>query len=144
MIQKAFKYRIYPNKKQQEKIAQNFGCVRYIYNKGLETKIKTYERTGKSVSYFDLQNKMLKEEKKKNPWLKEPYSQCLQMALRNLDNAFTGFFKQKKEFPKFKKKHDSKQSCQFPQNIKIDWKLGKVYFTNIGWINVKVSRTFEG
>ncbi len=144
MIQKAYKYRIYPNKEQSEKILQHFGCVRYIYNRGLETKIKTYEKTGKSISCFKLITGMLKEEKKKNPWLKEPYSQCLQMSLRNLDNAFTRFFKQKKGFPKFKKKHDSKQSCQFPQNIKIDWKLRKIYFPKIGWVNIKLSRDFKG
>jgi len=66
------------------------------------------------------------------------------MALRNLDNAFTRFFKQKKGFPKFKARHDPRQSCQFPQNIKIDWKTRKIYFPKIGWINIKLSKTFKG
>ena len=89
MILKAFKYRIYPNAKQIEHLNKSIGCARYIYNKGLELKIKQYEKTGKTLSCFDLTNGMLKEEKTKNDWLKEPYSQVLQMSLRNLDNAFT-------------------------------------------------------
>lgn len=144
MIQKAFKYRIYPNQEQEQKIAQHLGCVRYIYNKALETKVKHYEQTGKSLSCFELTTGLLKQEKSQNEWLKEPYSQCLQMSLRNLDNAFTRFFKQKKGFPKFKAKHDSKQSCQFPQHVKIDLDNNKICLPKIGWIKTKFSRQFNG
>ncbi|NLI68407.1 MAG: helix-turn-helix domain-containing protein, partial [Bacilli bacterium] len=30
---KAFKFRIYPNKEQKELLAKTFGCVRFVYNK---------------------------------------------------------------------------------------------------------------
>jgi len=143
MIQKAFKYRLYPNKIQEQKINQNMGCVRYIYNLALETKIKAYEKDGKTLSCFDLITGLLKKEKAEKDWLKQPYSQCLQMSLRNLDNAFTGFFKKKSSFPKFKKK-SNRQYCQFPQNIKVDTDNNKVYFPKIGWIKTKLSRKFEG
>ncbi len=144
MIQKSFKYRIYPNQEQKRSIAQHLGCVRYIYNKALETKIKSYEKTGKSLTCFTLTTCLLRQEKEKHEWLKEPYSQCLQMSLRNLDNAFKRFFKQKKGFPRFKSKRNSKQSCQFPQNVKIDWNNGKVYLPKIGWVNTALSRIFDG
>lgn len=144
MIQKTFKYRIYPNKTQQEMLNQHFGCVRYIYNKALETKIKEYETTGKTLSCFNLINGLLKEEKQENEWLTNTYSQCLQMSIRNLDNAFTKFFREKKGFPKFKSKHKSRSSCQFPQHVKIDFKKSKIKLPKIGWINLKLSRTFCG
>jgi len=144
MIQKAFKYRIYPNQEQEQSIAQHLGCVRYVYNKALEAKVKHYETTGKSLSCFDLTTGLLKQEKAEHDWLKQPYSQCLQMALRNLDNAFTRFFKQKKGFPRFKAKHQPKQSVQFPQHVKIDFDNGKVYLPKIGWVKTKFSRQFEG
>ncbi|WP_083504352.1 helix-turn-helix domain-containing protein [Acetivibrio ethanolgignens] len=32
-VEKAYKYRIYPNKKQKEIIAKTFGCCRFVYNK---------------------------------------------------------------------------------------------------------------
>lgn len=31
-VERAYKYRIYPNKKQQELIQKTFGCVRFVYN----------------------------------------------------------------------------------------------------------------
>ena len=39
---KAYKYRIYPTIEQQNKLTNYFGCNRFIYNLGLETKISTY------------------------------------------------------------------------------------------------------
>ena len=31
-MEKAYRYRIYPNKQQQELIQKTFGCVRFVYN----------------------------------------------------------------------------------------------------------------
>jgi putative transposase len=54
-------------------------------------------------------------------WLSEVDSQSLQMAVRNLDNAFTRFFKEKKGFPKFKSKKASRESFQLPQRVSVDF-----------------------
>ncbi|WP_334310115.1 helix-turn-helix domain-containing protein, partial [Clostridioides difficile] len=35
VVEKAYKFRIYPNKKQQELINKTFGCCRFVYNKYL-------------------------------------------------------------------------------------------------------------
>ena len=40
---KACKYRLYPNKEQQEYFAKCFGCTRFIYNKMLADKIEYYK-----------------------------------------------------------------------------------------------------
>ena len=48
---KAYKFRIYPNTEQQTMLARTFGCVRLVYNHSLEAKTKSYEETGKSLSY---------------------------------------------------------------------------------------------
>ena len=40
---KAYKYRIYPNKEQEEYFSKCFGCVRFIYNKMLNDKIEYYK-----------------------------------------------------------------------------------------------------
>jgi len=140
---KAFKYRIYPNKKQEEMFCKHFGCVRFIFNKGLETKIKEYTENKKSISCFNLTNVMLKELKKENKWLRNVYSQCLQMSLRNLDTAFKSFFKKSNNFPKFKSKHN-KQSYQLPQNVKINFDKGIVVIPKVGNVKCIFSRKFEG
>lgn len=39
----AYKFRIYPNKKQEKQIAQSFGCARFIFNRILELSKKYYD-----------------------------------------------------------------------------------------------------
>ena len=47
MRYKAYKYRIYPNKGQQELINKHIGCCRYVYNLCLEKKINAYKTSKK-------------------------------------------------------------------------------------------------
>ena len=72
---------------------KTFGCVRFIYNWGLNEKSKAYKEHNVKTTCFDLINRMVKLKKQENfKWLAEIHSQPLQMALRNLDNAYTNFF----------------------------------------------------
>lgn len=114
---KAFKYRIYPDQAQKELLAKAFGCVRFVYNLGLETKVAAWTSAQKRYSCIDLSNQMVELKNAEAPWLKDCPSQALQMSLRNLDNAYTNFFNRGFGFPKFKNKH-GKQSMQFPQGIR--------------------------
>ena len=41
---KAYKYRIYPNKEQEEYFSKCFGCVRFIYNKMLNNTPAQYKK----------------------------------------------------------------------------------------------------
>lgn len=43
IVNKGYKYRIYPNKEQEILINKTFGCCRFIWNKILEDKIRYYE-----------------------------------------------------------------------------------------------------
>jgi putative transposase len=140
---KAYKYRIYPSDAQKHHFVQAMGCVRYIYNKGLEIKIKCYEQTGETLSYFCLANGFLLEEKKTNEWLMVPNAQSLQMALRNLDNAFTRFFRKQSKFPTFKKKN-GRGSIQYPQKVSVDFKRSKVKLPKVGEVFCVFDRKFDG
>lgn len=140
---KGFKYRIYPNKEQEEMFNKHFGACRFIYNWGLENKIKAYQQESKTLSCFDLINN-LKQLKEDNVWLKEVNAQSLQASLRNLDNAYTRFFREKKGFPKFKSKHNSKQSFQCPQSCSINWNTRTLFLPKIKHIKIKIDRKFEG
>lgn len=108
-MEKAFKYKIYPNKKQQELIQKTFGCTRFVYNHFLDIRIKEYEDNKKSVSYNDT-SKMLTSLKKELEWLKEPDKDSLQKSLKDLDMAYQKFFKEHSGFPKFKSKKDRHKS----------------------------------
>lgn len=100
-IEKAYKYRIYPNNAQKEVLAKIFGCCRFVYNTYLAKRIKTYEETKESLSYVQCANDM-KNLKTELEWLKEVDSTALQSSLKDLDMAYQKFFKEHSGFPKFK------------------------------------------
>ena len=77
-------------------------------------------------------------------WLQEINSQCLQAALRNLDSAYTRFFREKKGFPRFKSKKDNRHSFSCPQNVKVDFANQTIQLPRIGKVRFVCSRTFEG
>lgn len=115
---KSFRYRIYPTKMQSELINKHTGSSRFIYNLALETKTMAYAGNKVNLSCFDL-IKQLPDLKKECTWLKEINSQSLQAPIRNLDNAFTRFYKGQGNFPKFKKKSNS-GSFNVPQNVSLE------------------------
>jgi putative transposase len=139
---KAYKYRLYPTVSQAEQIRQNCGCRRFVYNWGLETHQKAYQ-TGKRLSMIDLAN-MLPDLKKEHPWLADSNSQSLQSTLRDLDKAFTRFFKKQADYPKFKAKFKSKESFQVPQHFKIDHSCNRIVLPKLGPVKAVIHREFKG
>lgn len=125
---KAFKYRLYPTEKQVVLLNKHFGSMRFVYNLALETKQAAWTGNRVNLSCFDLM-KQLTDLKKECEWLSEVGSQSLQQVLRNLDNAFTRFFKGQGEFPTFKKK-TSRGSFNIPQGVSI--KNGKLVIRKFG------------
>ena len=108
-VEKAYKYRIYPNKKQQEIIIKTFGCCRFVYNTYLAKRIEVYEASKETFSYIQCANDM-KQLKSELKWLKEVDSTALQSSLKDLDVAYQKFFKEHSGFPKFKSKKTHKFS----------------------------------
>ena len=102
-MEKSYKYRIYPNKKQKELIHKTFGCARFVYNYYLDKRIKLYKTDKKSISYNEM-SKDLTQLKKELVWLKEVDKCSLQNSLKDLDSAYKKFFKENTGFPKFKTK----------------------------------------
>ena len=118
-INKAFKFRIYPDSQQRQFFAQSFGCVRFVYNHFLRQRIDYCAETGKGLTYPN--NASTLTQLKKQPefeWLNDINSQSLQQTLRNLDIAYHNFFNKRTQFPKFKKKL-SRQSFGVPQHFSI-------------------------
>ena len=114
---KAFKYRLYPTNKQSILLNKHIGASRFVYNLALETKQMAWAGNRVNLSCFDL-IKQLPDLKKECEWLKEINSQSLQVPIRNLDNAFTQFFKGQTKFPSFKKKSNN-GSFSIPQSVEI-------------------------
>lgn len=139
---KSYKYRIFPTEIQSEHMSNVFGQVRFVYNLGIETKIAAHTQYRKNINCFELIKQMVDLKNNEAPWLKESPSQALQMSLRNLDNAYTNFFRGK-GFPKFKSKY-SKQSYQLPQGVKVDFKKNIIFIPKAGKVSIDFSKTFKG
>lgn len=140
----SYKYRLYPNKTQQQILEKHFGATRWIYNYGLENKIKAYQKDKSNLSCFQISSELPKlKSNKETEWLKEINAQSLQMSLRQLDNAYTKFFKKQNKFPKFKSKKD-KNSFSIPQGNSIDFKNVKAKFVKLGEIKIIIDRQFIG
>lgn len=122
LVQKAVKVQIYPRESDKELLAKHFGARRFIFNKFLEIRLKEYLENKVSIGYNACS--ALVTEMKKQPeyeWLNEVNSQSIQAAIKDLDRAYDRFFRKITKFPKFKSKHNSRQSFKVPQFAKIDW-----------------------
>lgn len=137
---KATKFRIYPTDEQKQHLAQSFGCCRFAWNYALNLTNETYKATGKGLNRFAIQKEITKL-KKKHEWMKEPYSQCLQVVALNLSRAFINFFEGRASFPQFKSKH-RKQSISYPQNVSLV--EGGIKFPKMGIVDAKLHRPIEG
>lgn len=141
---KAYKYKLLPNQEQKETLSKYFGCVRSTYNWGLNRKIETHKECGKSINYFQLGRELtLLRRQKEYEWLKECPYESLKYSLRNLDAAFSNFFKKNAKYPKFKSKKHSRDSVKFIQCVHFDFRDWTVKLPKIGKINLCKDRTFN-
>jgi putative transposase len=122
LVQKAVKVQIYPRKSDKELLAKHFGVYRFIFNKFLEIRQKEYLENKVSIGY-NACSALVTEMKKQSEfeWLNEVNSQSIQAAIKDLDGAYDRFFRKISKFPKFKSKHNSRQSFKVPQFAKVDW-----------------------
>lgn len=141
---RAYRYRLYPNTKQQELIHKTIGCCRFVYNYYLNKRIEIYQNEGKTLNYNACAND-LPNLKQQYQWLREVDSIALQQALKDLDNAYNNFFNNGHGFPKFKSKKNLKQSYRTQSvnnNIKI--KGNNIKLPKLGWVKFRNSRDFTG
>ena len=137
---KAFKYRLYPTVPQADKINQNIGCARFVYNQLLDDRIKVWKETKQrsKKTYCDL--------KKEYAFLKEADSRALLNARENLDAAYDKFFKESNAgFPKFKSKHKCRWSYTTDNNngtVRFDG--NRIRLPKVGYVKVVEHRRHEG
>ncbi len=91
-IYKSYKFRMYPNKFQEELINKTIGSCRFIYNHFLDKKV--------SNAYSGI--KLISEFTKEKAFLKEVDSCALRNSIFNLENAYKRYYKNLGGHPKFK------------------------------------------
>ncbi|MEB3057549.1 IS200/IS605 family element RNA-guided endonuclease TnpB [Bacillus pseudomycoides] len=146
LINKAYKFRIYPNKKQEILIAKTIGCSRFVFNHFLALWNDTYKETGKGLTYPSCSAELTQLKKKQDTiWLKEVDSIALQSTLKNLADAFSRFFKKQNDIPRFKSKKNKVQSYTTKQTNENIASLGnKMKLPKLGLVRFAKSREVEG
>ncbi|MCL1793935.1 MAG: IS200/IS605 family element RNA-guided endonuclease TnpB [Oscillospiraceae bacterium] len=121
MVEKAYRFRWYPNDDQKVLTNKTFGCKRHIYNRYLEKRSSAYKNDGYSLKLRECDKDMTKY-KEETAWLKEVDSTALQAAIQDLDQAYQNFFSSQKKgdkkfgYPQPKSKHDNRQSYRSKNN----------------------------
>ena len=120
LINRTYKFRLYPNDEHKEIINKTFGCNRFVYNYYLDKKINTYEKSKNQLSLKECINdfKNLLEE---YPFLKEVDSSSLRQSLFKLNDVFRNSLRDKTGYPKHK--------CKFDKN---SYKISMWTYTSYG------------
>jgi putative transposase len=141
---KSFKYRLDLSEAQKGFFNCVFGSCRFIYNRSLSERNEAYQKDNTRIGAVDLIKRITVLKKQDGfEWLKKVPNQCLQQAIWNMDSAFTRFFREKASFPRFRTKHEN-QSCQFVEDLRINFETKKIKIPKLGWVRVFIDREFEG
>jgi len=151
-VNRAYKFRLYPNQKQKEILDKTFGSCRFIYNKMLEERKNVYqELKDDKDAFYDHKYKTERQYKQDHSFLKEVDSKALHSEWRHLKSAYDNFFRNikkgiKKGFPKFKSKKNrqSYTTYNINNNCKIDFENKKLKLPKIKiWIKYRDDRVFS-
>ena len=150
-MRKAFKYKLFPTRRQSQVLAQVLETHRRLYNRALDERKQAWDSEQRSVSYGD-QSAGLKGQRATNPYLAQTNFSSTQATLRRLDRAFQAFFRRVKAggetpgYPRFKgaNRFDTVEFPSYGDGCKLKSEVGRVYFQQIGDVKVKLHRAVEG
>ena len=147
-INKGLKLEILPNGSMVEVLEQNMGNARFIWNNLLGMYINLYLLFNShgyplypNIRNFNAMLKMLKQE---NAFLYEGESTSQQQVFRDLNKAFTKFFKEGAGYPRFKSKKNPKQSFRIQKNgnnIRITNR--HIRLAKLGYVHYRTSTEYK-
>ena len=137
--QKAYKFRIYPDRSQEIQFHKTFGCCRFVYNQMLKDRKEMYEKTGKMKKLTPAGYK------REYPWLKEVDSLALANVQLHVEAAYKRFFAPGEgRYPRFKSKHRSRKSYTtnvVNGNIRLEeGRQGKLRLPKAGEVKIRCHR----
>ncbi len=91
-MNRAYKYRLYPNKLQAAVLSNWIELTRELYNAALQERVGAWKKQHKSLNYYT-QAHELAAVKEARPEFKEIPIIILRGTLQRLNEAFKGFFR---------------------------------------------------
>lgn len=161
-VNKAYKFRIYPNKKQVELINKTIGCSRFIFNFFLG------KQKNKDIYWYTVEEMVQNGQLPTNNWkgkclnkyetvkaipglkthytfLKEVDSIALRKSVEILADSFDRYYKKQNKYPRFKSKRNPVQSYTTKHangNIAIEG--NHIKLPKLGLVRFAKSREIKG
>lgn len=137
-MNRAYKYRLYPNKAQTESLNFLVEQGRLLYNAALQERKWAWQFHRVSINYYHQANQ-IKYFRRDDPdgIGKLNYCACQQILFR-LEKAYNGFFARYKQgagLPRFKGKNQF-SSLRFVYDNGLRLRGGKLYIQNVGFIRI--------
>jgi putative transposase len=147
MSKKAFKYRLYPTRQQEQLLNKTLALCRELYNASLEERTEAYRMSKVTITYNQQANQ-LPEIKEIRPEYTDIHSQVLQDTLRRVQKAMDNFFRRVKNgetpgYPRYKS-YNRFDSFTYPQSGFSLPHDNRVCLSKIGTIKIKLHRPVEG
>ena len=145
-MRKTFKYRIYPNRKQDCVLTTTLNSCRWLYNHFLEQRKTAWGERKECIGRYD-QSRAIKYLKQDHSFLIDFYGQVLQNVSQRVDLAFRSFFRRSKKgekpgYPRFKN-HSRYDSFTYPQTG-FSLQDNYIKLSKIGFVKIRKHRPFEG
>jgi len=150
-MKQAYKFRLYPTKKHEQKLFWTLARCRELYNAALSERRDAYKYAGKSVSYYEQKRDLPAIKAEIREEYQDIHSQVLQDVLLRLEKAFKAFFRRIKNgeepgYPRFqgRNRYDSFTYPQGGFSVDVHEKHATVTLSKIGTIKVKLHRKIQG
>lgn len=145
-----YKFRIYPDKEQLQKLINWLETCRVIYNSAVVDRKSHYSRNGKGLTRIK-QQVTLKTDKEKHAQVKDIHSQVTQEVLFRVDKAYKNFFRrvqagEKLGYPRYKGpgQYKSLTFTQFGDGLGASFQNGKLKLSKIGLVKINLHRDLCG
>lgn len=140
-MQRAYKTKLRPTKKQAAYFYDCADVARFVYNWALGDRKERYEQ-GLPTNKFEQKKRFNALKIEQYPWLAEYPYRIVAYAFDDLDKAYQNFFRrvkagnEKAGFPKFKNRHTSSKSFCTGGLGDTRFESGRVKLPRIGWVNL--------
>lgn len=139
---RAYKTEIKPTPAQIDKINRTIGVCRYVYNIYLGKNKELHEAGEPFMTAMSFSKWLNNEYLPANPslsWIKEVSSKAVKHSIFNAERAFKNFFRDKKGFPRFKKRSDKSIKMYLPKNGAAEWtaERHRIKIPTLGFVLLK-------
>lgn len=142
-MDKSHRIRLYPNKSQDLFFRKSCGVSRFAYNWALSKWKEDYAKGIKTGAYLLV--KCLNSIKKTEfPWMQDVGKCASQYAIHHVESAYKKMWKEKKGYPKFKKKGQKESFVAIEKQVDFKQKDFKIYIPRLGWVRCAENLRFAG